>query len=595
MNEAKSIRLRHTWRMIFRTLGICHKMTPGAMPRSFALGIVRGARPFVAIYVTAWILNALTAGAEAGTVVTGALVGAGIAGAAHLLEAGLVSLSNLTNNRVYYKTQAEVWRRYLTTDFERLEQPDFQKLKLDFSWIFGMPTSRVLTFMVDVIAPAVGVILALIAAIPLMISAGPRMALLMIGAIAISLLLTFLIQNRHGQAYDRAIRENVMGNRLFNYIGVLANNYKIGMEVRVFRAQGLIRWIGRHMNNRLYIRWGHMEGKYNAATAAVSQVLNGSIYAIVALVALGGAFPVGSVVLFVGALTRLAAGVSALIEEVTSRTLTKNLETWFSILDAKPIKYAGTLSTEKRDDAEYDIEFRDVSFKYPGSGDYALRNLNLELRIGQHLAVVGMNGSGKTTMIKLLCRLYDPTEGVITLNGIDIRKYDLRQYMDLFSVVFQDFKLFAFKAGENVAAATEFDRARVIDCCARAGYPGIDPDMVLYRDLDENGVEISGGEAQKLALARALYRDAPFMVLDEPTAALDPVAEFEIYTRFNSLMAGHTAIYISHRLSSCRFCDDIAVFHEGRLVQRGSHDQLLAEGGKYAALWHAQAQYYTAS
>jgi ATP-binding cassette subfamily B protein len=594
MNEKKQMRLRQTWRMILRTLKVVHRMMPRAMPRSFALGIVRGARPFVPIYVSTWIINALTSGADARRVVCGALVGAGIAAAAHLAEEGFVSLATLTDNRVYYKTQSDVWRRYLTTDFERLEQPDFQKLKLDYTWI-GAPTYAVLQFMVEVIAQAVSVILALITSIPLMIAAGPRMSLLMVGTIVLSLLLTFFIQNQHAQMYAQYIRRNVVGNRLFNYVGVMAGNYKIGMEARVFRAQGLIRSIGRHMNQQLYIRWGQSDGAYNAMSAGVSQVLNGSIFLLVALVALDGAFPIGSVVLFVGALTRLAVGVSTLIEQVTSRLITKNLEIWLAILDAEPIKYAGTLSTEKRDDAEYDIEFHDVSFKYPGSEDYALRNLNLKLRVGQHLAVVGMNGSGKTTMIKLLCRLYDPTEGVITLNDIDIRKYDLRQYMDLFSVVFQDFKLFAFKAGENVAAAREFDRARVIECCERAGYPDIDPDAVLYRDLDENGVEISGGEAQKLALARALYRDAPFMVLDEPTAALDPVAEFEIYTRFNTLMAGHTAIYISHRLSSCRFCDNIAVFHEGRLIQRGSHDELLIEGGKYAELWHAQAQYYTAS
>ncbi len=593
MHDLDSIRLKHSWQLIFRALGIVHRLVPWAIPRSFALGIVRGVRPFVAIYVTAWILNALTSGASAHIVITGALIGAGIAGAANLFEAGLVSLSNLTNNRIYFKTQSDVWRRYLTTDFERLEQPDFQKRKLDFSWMFGMPTARALDFASGIIAQVVGVLFALATAIPLLIASGPRLALIAVGIIVLSLFLMFLIHNWHSKLDARFMRENVLGNRLFNYIGVMATNYKIGMEVRVFRVQTLIRWIGRHLNNKLYIRWGEKEGKYNALADGVSQLSNGAIYVIVALVALGGAFPVGSVVLFVGALTRLATSVSVLIEQITARFMVKNLETYFAILDAQPIKYEGTLSTEKRDDAEYDIEFHDVSFKYPGSDAYALRHLNLRLRIGQHLAVVGMNGSGKTTMIKLLCRLYDPTEGVITLNDIDIRKYDLRQYMDLFSVVFQDFKLFSFKLGENVATASEYDRARVVECCEKAGYPDADPDMALYKDLDENGVEISGGEAQKLALARALYRDAPFMVLDEPTAALDPVAEFEIYTRFNVLMAGHTAIYISHRLSSCRFCDDIAVFHEGRLIQRGSHDELLRDGGTYKELWQAQAQYYT--
>ncbi|MEA4832692.1 MAG: ABC transporter ATP-binding protein, partial [Oscillospiraceae bacterium] len=214
-------------------------------------------------------------------------------------------------------------------------------------------------------------------------------------------------------------------------------------------------------------------------------------------------------------------------------------------------------------------------------------------------AVVGMNGSGKTTFIKLLCRLYDPTEGEILLNGINIKKYDYDEYMSIFSVVFQDFKLFSFSLGQNVAARVDYDKTKVEACLKEAGFgdrlssmpEGVE--TCLYKDFDEKGVKISGGEAQKIALARALYKDAPFIVLDEPTAALDPIAEYEIYSKFNEIVGDKTAIYISHRLSSCRFCDDIAVFHEGKLIQRGSHDKLVAdEDGKYYELWHAQAQYY---
>ena len=215
------------------------------------------------------------------------------------------------------------------------------------------------------------------------------------------------------------------------------------------------------------------------------------------------------------------------------------------------------------------------------------------------MAVVGMNGSGKTTMIKLLCRLYDPTEGEIMLNDIDIKKYDYDEYMSIFSVVFQDFKLLSFTLGQNVAASTEYDGVKTENCLNMAGFGDRLSDMqkgletALYKDFEEDGVEISGGEAQKIAIARALYKDAPFIVLDEPTAALDPIAEYEIYSKFNEIVGNKTAIYISHRLSSCRFCNDIAVFHEGELIQRGSHDTLIAdENGKYYELWNAQAQYY---
>ena len=224
----------------------------------------------------------------------------------------------------------------------------------------------------------------------------------------------------------------------------------------------------------------------------------------------------------------------------------------------------------------------------------------MKFEIGKRLAVVGMNGSGKTTFIKLLCRLYDPTEGEILLNGIDIRKYNYAEYMNIFSVVFQDFKLFSLTLGENVASGSRIDREKVIDCLNKAGFSGRLAEMpngidtYLYTDYEKDGVNVSGGEAQKIAIARALYKDSPFIILDEPTAALDPIAEAEIYGKFDEIAGDKTAIYISHRLSSCKFCDEIAVFHEGAVIQQGTHASLVAdESGKYYELWHAQAQYYT--
>ncbi len=212
------------------------------------------------------------------------------------------------------------------------------------------------------------------------------------------------------------------------------------------------------------------------------------------------------------------------------------------------------------------------------------------------MAVVGPNGAGKTTFIKLLCRLYRPTSGRITLNGIDVEKYDEDEYRDLMAVVFQDFKLFAFPVWENLAAGYPRDDARLWAALdqADAGFVRGWPDGLetrLYNDLGP-GVAPSGGQAQKLALARALYKDAPVVILDEPTAALDPISEAEVYAGFDRMVAGKTAIYISHRMSSCRFCDDIIVFDGGRVAERGSHEELLAAGGLYARMWEAQASYY---
>lgn len=275
------------------------------------------------------------------------------------------------------------------------------------------------------------------------------------------------------------------------------------------------------------------------------------------------------------------------------------LEKCFAFLDIPNKMYQGSLTTEKRMARKYEIEFKDISFKYPGSDTYALRHVNVKFQVGSRLAIVGMNGSGKTTFIKLLCRLYDPDEGQILLNGIDIRKYRYDDYMDIFSIVFQDFQLFALPLGQNIATSLNYDESKEKKALNDAGFDdrlkkmSKSLDTYLYKDLDKEGVDISGGEAQKIAIARALYKDAPFLILDEPTAALDPIAESEIYANLNKIIGDKTAIYISHRLSSCKFCDEIMVFNEGAIIQKGTHDDLLKDtNGKYYELWHAQAQYY---
>ncbi len=342
-------------------------------------------------------------------------------------------------------------------------------------------------------------------------------------------------------------------------------------------------------------------GLYPAAATAVSILfLTGMVYLFVCLKAWAGAFGIGMVTQYIGAISRFSGSIGTLFGTAGSmRNNASFLKLIFDYLDIPNTMYQGSLSVEKRNDRKYEVEFRDVSFRYPGSSDYALRHINMKFKVGERLAVVGMNGSGKTTFIKLLCRLYDPTEGEILLNGIDIRKYDYQEYISVFSVVFQDFSLTDFTLGQNVASADTYEARRAELCLEKAGFgerlkelsSGLE--TYLGKSFSKEGVDMSGGEQQKIALARTLYKDAPFIVLDEPTAALDPIAEAEIYSKFNEIVEDKTAIYISHRLSSCRFCDNILVFHKGSMVQQGSHDRLVAdETGKYYELWHAQAQYY---
>lgn len=431
-----------------------------------------------------------------------------------------------------------------------------------------------------------------------------------LGVIVVMLVVTFIapmLKNKAGSYYAKHADAHNLGNRLFGFFGYLGYYSALATDVRMYRQDKICERYNRNKedtfaSNGLYAHFarGPM-GLYAAASAAVSVVFTGVAYAFVCLKALAGAFGLGSVTQYVAAITKVSSGMSSLVSGIGLMcNNTPFLELTFEYLDIPNNMYQGSLTVEKRRDRKYQVEFRNVSFKYPGSETYALRNVNMKFEIGKRLAVVGMNGSGKTTFIKLLCRLYDPTEGEILLNGIDIRKYNYREYMDIFSVVFQDFKLLGLKLGENVAGKVDYDKGLVVDCLEKAGFHDRLAELkdgtetYLYKDYCKDGVDISGGEAQKIAIARALYKNAPFIILDEPTAALDPIAEAEIYSKFDEIAGDKTAIYISHRLSSCKFCDEIAVFHEGAVIQQGSHASLVADtNGKYYELWNAQAQYYT--
>lgn len=400
--------------------------------------------------------------------------------------------------------------------------------------------------------------------------------------------------------------EATFGNRLFGHFGFLGMDQERNIDIRMNNQQNLVSayWSSSSVfgvNGRIGRAARGKMGIYASLGVCITTLITGSIYVFTCLKAWSGAFDVGSITQYVGAATAMVTNIYALTDLMgVLEANTPYLEKTFEFLDIPNSMYQGSLTTEKRSDRQYEVEFRDVSFQYPGSDIWALRHVNMKFKVGRRLAIVGENGSGKTTFIKLLCRLYDPQEGQILLNGIDIRKYRYDDYMNIFSVVFQDFQLICQPLGANVAGSMQYDRERVQKALIDAGFgdrlaameKGLD--TMLYKSLSEDGVDVSGGEAQKIAIARALYKDAPFIILDEPTAALDPIAEAEIYSKFNDIAGDKTAIYISHRLSSCKFCDEIAVFHEGAIIQQGSHSELAADvNGKYYELWNAQAQYYT--
>lgn len=386
------------------------------------------------------------------------------------------------------------------------------------------------------------------------------------------------------------------------YWGLVAGDYRNGKDFRIYNESELILTKMDESADVQIKEWKKAFKQslpYDFAFQMMNIISRLLMYGFAVIRALSGMLTPGEVIAFALYFTEVQAGISTFSDCYSMVKISPPFcKQVFDFLDIPDEKYMGTIPTEKRTDNEYEFEFKHVWFQYPGCEDYALRDINLKWKIGEKMALVGRNGCGKSTLVKLLCRLYDPTKGEITLNGIDIRKYDYADYMALFSVVFQDSHLFSFSMAENVAASTEYDAERVTECVNRAGLGerlesmphGIE--TCLYKDFDPEGVEISGGEEQKLCLARAIYKGAPFIVLDEPTAALDPISEHDIYTKFNSIVGTRTAIYISHRLSSCRFCDEITVMENGRIAERGCHETLLEQQGVYQKLWTAQAEYY---
>ena len=426
------------------------------------------------------------------------------------------------------------------------------------------------------------------------------MTALLVGLFAFSFWVNFRISDRIGKRLVELNHENERINFLWGYLFKIFFSETAAKDIRLYGMQDYLCGKNEECLNdtACFSEEGIFEGKNQAKFSFVVQLLAGYIYVYVAVMAMSGAVSVGDVLMYSGAIITMMTGVQNILTQYNQINYRNEyLKTYEDFIKRPNMHYDGTLPIEKRDDNEYELSFRNVSFRYPGTETYILKDVSLDFKIGQKMALVGMNGAGKTTLIKLLLRLYEPTEGEICLNGINIEKYDYEEYMQIFSVVFQDFKLFAFPLDENIAAGGQVDKLRLNQVLAKMslnefveGLPQKERTL-LYQENGQ-GVTPSGGEAQKVAIARALYKDASFVILDEPTAALDPIAEAGIYENFDSLVGEKTAVYISHRMSSCKFCDRIVVLDHGEIVEEGTHEELLEQNGIYAKLYQTQAEYY---
>ena len=418
----------------------------------------------------------------------------------------------------------------------------------------------------------------------------------------VQLALSSRINRRSTQKKIELNQGNDHSNSVANYLVNVMLEERRADDIRIGHLDHFLDvQFGKAMEHFLpmYLDFARFSAITDGKNALLSLLSNFAAYLVIGARALYGVLPIGDVLLYAGSVTRAMSDLQTFLATGSEFDyINSYLSTYEDFIAQPSMAYDGTLPIEKRDDGQYEFAFHDVSFSYPGTNIPVLEHVTLSFAVGEKTALVGRNGAGKTTLIKLLCRLYEPTSGYITLNGIDIRKYSYKEYTQAFSVVFQDFHLFSLPLDENIAAGTEIDEATLQSSLAKVGLTDRVqqlPQGVRTRLYNNNGsgVDLSGGEAQRTAIARALYKDAPFVILDEPTAALDPIAEAEIYEQFSQMTAGKTAVYISHRMSSCKFCDRIIVLDHGRIAEDGTHGTLLANHGIYANLYETQAQYYT--
>ena len=613
--------LRRAAAVHLRAIRELHRVTPQHFPVLTLYCLFGAITPYVTVFFSARVLTELATLRRAEILWRWVLAGVLCTGFAAVAKAALHRRCNTLLNDLYGRKEMLFVHKIFRLDYSELDKQENhdlrEQIKQNEQWsgwgLMHVPKiySGAVTGLLGLLSGAALTVSLFTAPVPnsagwLVVLNDPIFALVLAAGILIISILAGRLSARAMQCWGDFSEEATFGNRRFAHFGFLGRDKRRAIDIRMNDQQRLVRayWSGGSVFGVHGVFAKAARGKmgvYASLGVCITTLTTGMIYLFTCLKALGGAFDVGSCTQYIGAATAMVANVFALTDMIgTLKANTPYLEKTFAFLDIPNSMYQGSLTTEKRSDRRYEVEFRDVSFRYPGSDIWALRHVNMKFKVGKRLAIVGENGSGKTTFIKLLCRLYDPQEGQILLNGIDIRKYRYDDYMGIFSVVFQDFQLICQPLGNNVAGSMEYDRDRVKKALIDAGFAdrlasmekGLD--TMLYKNLSEDGVEVSGGEAQKIAIARALYKDAPFIILDEPTAALDPIAEAEIYSKFDEIAGDKTAVYISHRLSSCKFCDEIAVFHEGAVVQQGSHAELLADrGGKYYALWNAQAQYYT--
>lgn len=610
--------------------------------------IVYAAAPFVNIIFPARIIDELVGQQRVGYVVLYTALTVGINTVCNCLKNVLDMTKEKYSDAFERYIGMQIAEKCVDMDFQHTEDKkvleQLEKAKTGMDWYSGGIAGILDSFssIVTMFITALGVVAILVVGMPWLIV-----------VYVVSTLIDMLLTRQTNKVNLKAFKNMAKVNQVFSYVFWELQDIRFGKDIRLYGAEPMMEKKGKYYNDQMTMEWRREAMvclPYDEGGVLLQCVRWGATILMIGAKALKGLISLGDFTMYFNAGNTLYDNFRGIVWQMQDLYKKLCYANEFIVFMQYPnaVRHGSLLPQEGK---EHTIEFRDVSFTYPGSRIPVLKHINAVLHPGEHISIVGLNGAGKTTFIKLLCRLYDPTEGEILLDNVDIREIEYKEYVKLLAVVFQDFQLFAFTARENVTLTESFAKSedmRKNEEKLEKDYKGRKPnswgrevgasgqgdavedgrpagedncelpkdarfeqvigqtgltetvaglkygaDTYIMKSFDNEGCELSGGQQQKLAIARALYKDSPVVILDEPTAALDPIAEYEIYRQFHTLVGGKTAIYISHRLSSCQFCDVIYVFVDGEIRERGTHAELVGlSDGHYAKMFEAQAQYY---
>lgn len=588
------------WQNTGFMLRTSRKYAKSVFPLCIVLALLSAGKSVAELLIAPAILNKIELSASLGSVVFTIAAFALVL----MLLSGLRSYvdTNALFGRIAVRSQGiylSISRKYAKTSYPNLLNTDFLALgeKASAACAGNSESSEAIwTTLTDLMTSCIGFIVYL----ALLTNLNLWLAALVAATTAVSYFASKRI-NEWGYLHRS---EELELTKKIEYANKTATSREFAKDIRMFGLRGWLEdlW-GSTM--RLYSAFcAKRERKYiwaNIIDIVLTFLRNGIAYAFLIGITVKNGLPASQFLLYFAALSGFAQWVVEILDKLSvMHKQSLDISTIREFLDwDEPFDLNGGERIAFEPNKQYEIRLDDVSFRYPKADKDTLSHINLTVHPGEKLAIVGLNGAGKTTLVKLVCGFLDPTEGRILLNGEDIRKFNRNDYYALFSAVFQEFSVLDVTVKENVAQCVDgIDETRVWQCIDKAGLTekirslpkGIETH--LGRRVFKDGVEFSGGQTQRLMLARALYKNAPILVLDEPTAALDPIAENDIYQKYNDMTHGRTSFFISHRLASTRFCDRIIFVDGGKIAEEGTHDELLKNGGGYAYLFEVQSKYY---